>query len=1174
MDFYFPDTLPLDLGSPREKFENNLDAIRLAKELAALGRAAFPDEQAILSRYVGFGDAAVLRQLNGANVSHLLTDEELHSARASSLNAHYTALPVIGAMWSALTHMGLGATHFRVLDPSAGIGHFKSATPIALRDKAEWAEIELDSLTASILKLLHPESKIFAQGYEKTDLPANWFDLAISNVPFGDYGVYKRDVPSFLRKSIHDFFFANTVSVLRPGGILAFITSRYTLDKKANAVRTWLARRLDLLAAVRLPETAFRVNAGTQVVTDILILRKREEDAPDLPVWVETGDFKVGYRSPVPVNTYYLQNPHMVMGTPSMNGTMYRSDGYTVEADGRDLGQAITEALRSVLPTDLFAAPDDSVPEVATDGKGKVFVTLSAAPSDRRMEGLIAIYTAAKELLAAETSGESIVDTSLLRRKLNDTYDAFTAEFGPVNKPANVRALGSSPEAPFLKALEEYDSPSATARKAGLFTEPMVRSLARQSDTLSVDDALLVCLDRAGRVDLPTIARLCTLPEAAVIEGLKGRIFRLSSGKGWVTADEYLSGNVRVKLCEAQAAAAFDDSYQENVAALEPVIPPDLTTGIRAPLGANWIPAEVVAQFCQHLAGVDGFHINHVPGLATWEIDATNGWKIPNSVGNSRWGTVRVHMLELLDAALNSRSVTVWDYVEGGPDDQEQRVVNQTETVAAQAKLGEIKAEFETWLWSDVARATSLRAIYNERFNAIRARKYDGSHLSTPGLSKGITLRQHQKNLVWRILQSQSTVADHKVGAGKTLAGIVAAMEAKRLHLAKKTMIVVPNHLTSQWHLAAIAAYPGANILVPSLSDFEMANRGEFLSRIATNDWDIVIVPFSSFKLLPVSPETLAAHYRQEIEVLNEYLYELKAEIGNTRSSATKEIEKSLKRMTAKLEALGDMKKDDLKTITFEELGVDMLIVDEFHAYKNLYFHTRMTRIAGLTNSDSQRAFDMFIKVRWMQAHGRKVVGMTGTPVTNTLAELYTMQRYFQLETLHDLGLTHFDAWASQFALAEPGLEMTPDGSGFRMNTRFRKFVNLPELMQTWSQVCDAYVIDASSGIERPDLFNGKPVKVLSDGGKELLDYVAELGSRAEKVRAGLVQPWDDNMLCITGDGRKAALDMSLVVPAAAGTPMPKVDMLVDLVAEIFTLTSPVQGTQLIFCDLATPKGS
>ncbi|CAG0986643.1 hypothetical protein ANAEL_02060 [Anaerolineales bacterium] len=1163
MEFYFDNDQALELGTPAKKYANNLQVIRLAKEIIEQGHAASADEQAILARYVGWGDSALLRLSNGSKeLSQLLTEDELRSLRGSSLNAHYTALPVIGAMWDALTFMGFGLQPVRIIDPSAGVGHFKSLMPSSF--SADWAEVELDSLTANILKLLHPESRVFAEGYESVEFPRNWFDLAISNVPFGDYGVVKRKLPSFLRKSIHDFFFANTVSLLRPGGVLAFITSRYTLDKKDSSVRAWLARHLDLLAAVRLPNNAFKENAGTEVVTDVLFMRKGFEENKDIPDWVETDFLSQNYRQ-TNVNRYFMRNPQMILGVQGMDGTLYKSDGYTVHADDRILGEAMKSALRSVLPENLLMTKEET--QIDAHVEHEIEITLSAPkPADQeRIDGLKSIYLTAKKLLKAETQGASLVVTSQLRQELNIAYDDFTAKYGAINKTANIRLLNGSYEAPFLKALEEYNPTSATAKKADLFHEPLVRSTA-QVEKPSVDDALLVCLDSKGKVDLSFIARLSKTTEEVVAQQLAGRIFRLPSGGEWVTADEYLSGNVREKLRDAKAAAAFDSSFQENVAALESAIPLDLKPDqIRAPMGAGWIPTDLVEKFTLHLLQEGEYKIVYIPHLAHWEIESAYLWRVPDSIARSRWGTARVHVLELIEAGLNARTVTIYDEVEGV------RSVNQIETVAAQAKLSEIKAEFERWLFDDSERAAQLCSIYNDRFNAFRVRDYDGSHLSAPGLNRKINLRPHQKNAVWRILQSRSTLLHHEVGMGKTLAALVAAMESKRLGLTRKTMIVVPNHITSQWNMSALAAYPGANILAPTPADLSKSKRGEFLSRVATHDWDIIIVPFSSFKLLPVSAETQSDFYQREIDTLFDYLSELKADKSPTR--AIKEIEKSIKRFQVKLDTLADMRKDDEKTITWEELGVEMLIVDEFHAYKNLYFSTRMTRIAGLTNTDSQRAFDMFVKFSWTQQNGGKVIGLTGTPVTNTLAEFFTMQRYFQLETLQELGLSHFDAWANQFALAEAGLEMTPDGSGFRMNTRFRKFVNVPELMQIWFQVVDAKRVDDHSGIERPDLFEGKPVKVLTDGGQALLDYVATLAERAEKVRARLVQPDEDNMLCITGDGRKAALDLSLVMPTLPNSAMPKIDVLADVAADIYEATSTVKGTQIIFCDLATPKG-
>ncbi len=752
---------------------------------------------------------------------------------------------------------------------------------------------------------------------------------------------------------------------------------------------------------------------------------------------------------------------------------------------------------------------------------------------------------------------------TVLRANLNKLYDQFVDVYGPINKPQNLRYLKNSAEVHFLKSLEKYHAESDTAKKSDVFFKTVVRSVIK-SEKLSTSDALLVCLDHMGKVDIPFIASVAQTSKDQVIEKLHGSIFLEPQTLKWQTSEQYLSGNVRVKLLEARAAASFDTGFLENVVALESVIPLTIDAGhIRAPLGAGWVPADVIGDFIKHLLKAGQYHVTYIPALATWEIESENTAYIARNLLSAKWGSSKMNTLTLLDAGLNSRDVVVYDGF--GKD----RTVNTKETVAAQQKLLEIKEEFEKWLWSDAERSKRLVEIYNEEFNSVRNVRYDGSHLTTPGLNQSIRLRSNQKDAAWRIIQNPATLIGHEVGMGKTLTAIVAAMESKRLGFTKKAMLVVPNHTLSNWQIVMQTAYPGANILLPDPSDLTKGKRSEFMSRIATNHWDMILVPFSSFKLLPVSSDTLKDFYIQQIEELEEHLLELKGDKNGKR--AVKEIEKALKRFQVKLETLSSFDKDNEGTITWEELGVDMLIVDEMHYAKNLYYSTKMSRIAGLSKSDSQRAFDMFVKFRWIIEHSGKVVGMTGTPVTNTIAEMFTMQRFFQLDTLKKLGLAQFDAWARQFALAEPGLEMTPDGSGFRMNTRFRKFVNVPELMQLWLQIADMRRIDPVE-IQRPDLFNNKPVKALSIAGKSLEDYVMKLAERAEKVRSGIVRPEQDNMLCITSDGRKAALDLSLVVPAAAGAPMPKIDDLTETVSEVWRLTAPANGVQLIFCDLGVPK--
>lgn len=1160
-DFYFQPGQRLDPGLPKQRFENNKRAILLAKELASTGREASPEELAALSMYVGWGDTRVSRSL--WELDGILTDEEKRAARGSTLNAHYTALPVIGAMWEAVMQLGFGERPFRALDPSAGIGHFKSMTPEPLRGLADWTEIELDGLTASILKVLHPNSRVLNEGFEAANLPDGMFDLAISNVPFGNYGVVSRKLPKHLTNPIHDFFFANTWSLLRPGGVLMYITSRFILDKKDDRARRWLANRFDLLTAVRLPETAFVENAGTSVVTDILIMRKRAEETEEVPLWVNTGVFKPDSRSAI-VNQYYLEHPDMIIGKPSMNGRMYQSDGYTVLPGELDLSAELTRIFKATLKRLDPLAPSSKADENTVCFLGDNVIP-STAPASPMAAKLMEIHDAAKRLIRAETHGDTArVRVVTLRATLNRLYDDFVENYGPINRPQNLRHLKNCAESHFLKALEKYHPESDTAVKADIFLKAVTRSTASRSDQLSASDALLVCLDRMGRVDLPTIASLARVPQESVIEELRGSIFLDPKSLAWQTAEQYLSGNVREKLREAKAAAAYDARFQENVAALESALPLPIEAGlIRAPLGAGWIPADVVTDFIWHLLSSGQYIVRYIPALATWEIEMANVYYVARNLLNAKWGTSRMNTLTLLDAGLNSRDVVVYD---GSGED---RTVNTRETVAAQQKLQEIKEEFEKWLWSDAERAARLVEIYNETFNSVRNVRYDGSHLTTPGLNDAIQLRPNQKDAAWRIIRNPATLIGHEVGMGKTLTAIVAAMESRRLGLTKKAMVVVPNHTLSNWQTVMQTAYPGANFLLPDQSDLTKGKRSEFMSRIATNDWDMILVPFSSFKLLPVSRSTLEGFYLEQIEELEDYLLELKGDKHGRRS--VKEIEKTLKRLQAKLETLQSFDKDDESTIAWEELGVDMLIVDEFHAYKNLHYTTKMSRIAGLSNNDSQRALDMFVKFRWTLQHGGKAVGMTGTPVTNTIAEMFTMQRFFQEETLKSMGLAQFDAWARQFALAEPGLEMTPDGSGFRMNTRFRKFVNVPELMQLWLQVADMRRIDPAE-IERPDLFRAKPMKALSIAGEALDEYVGKLAQRAEKVRSGLVDPSDDNMLCITSDGRKAALDLSLVIPQPKGAPMPKIDDLAGTVAEVWRLTAPVKGVQLIFCDLAVPK--
>ncbi len=1185
-DFFFSDpTAPLSLGGATAKYRRNLEAIRILKACESEGRPATPEEQNILAHYVGWGDSSVLNNLLAQPDD--LTPEEFESAKRSALNAHYTDIPVIAAIWEGVRHLGI-TEDARILDPAAGIGHFKSAMPESLRS-AEFVEIELDNLTARILRLLHPQSRIYAQGFQDVPLPKGFFDLAISNVPFGDYGIGKsfHKLPPFLKKAIHDFFFAYTVDLLRPGGVMAYITSRFTLDKATPTVRQWLARRLDLLAAVRLPCTAFKVNAGTEVVTDVLFLQKRAAPLSDVdpePEWVlATHRVELPRPGPYPlkasINRYWASHPENILGKHAASGSMYRGYDYNVEPrDGQNLAEELRAALLRSLPAgaaspELWEAPLE-VPDLSAP-RGEVTITTAAARTEKdrkRLERLHAIYKLAKSILADEIAGR-LAQAAETRKALNETYDAYVAAYGCINAPATARLLRDTVEGPFLLALERKETGAWI--KADIFFMASVREAVKEIKDPSPSDALLLCLDTYGRVDMGYIAGTLGVTEEEAARRLDGKVFRLPGG-GWEVADEYLSGNILEKLNAAKAAAEFDPRFQANVEALQAAMPePVPADDIRAPLGAPWIPPHYIEEFLQSLFGGNRswYRVSYAQRLSQWSVSVEKYW-ISDSLLKSRWGTPHLDAVQLVTMGLNKKTPIVYD------NTGDQRVVDVAATIAAQAKLGEIQKAFEQWLWNDPDRAADLVSIYNTTYNVWRVPSYDGSHLSFPGLSRAIELRPWQKNAAWRILQERSTLLWHDVGAGKTLASIAAIMEAKRLGFARKAMVVVPNHVVSQWAKEVLTAYPAANILVVTKKQVSKANRRTFMSRIAMNEWDMVIVPFSSFGLLPVSNASMERFISAEIRALEALLYEMEQENRSRggRDAATsrsiKAIEKAKQRFEAKLERLSDAKKDDQRVITWEELGIDMLVVDEAHAFKNLFFATKMNRVAGLPNSNSQRAFDMFIKTRILMQSGGKLVFLTATPVTNTLAELYNMQRYLQYDDLEALGLAHFDAWASQFALAESSLELAPEGTGFRMVERFRKFVNLPELLRMWFQVADRVRLedtaDAGALVKRPALRG--PYKVLVEvPGME--EYMAGLAERAEKIRNGLVKPYEDNMLAVTGDGRKAAADLSMVIPPdEPDPPMPKIDALVDVVERIYRYAQPVQGAQLIFCDLGTPK--
>lgn len=1190
--FYFPADSQLILGSAKQKADTNFQILQLIKKLDEEGRRATADEQELLSRYVGWGDAAVLSS-RYSEVADAITDAEFKALQASTLNAHYTTLPIIRAMWSGVVRLGMQKlTSMRILDPSAGIGHFRSAMPEFLRDAARWVEIELDLLTARILKHLHPDvegrSVVFNDGFEDVRLIENQFDLAISNIPFGNYPISDRAIKeSFLKSNIHDYFLVKALSLVKPGGVIAFITSRYTLDKKNKTTREWLAKRADLLAAVRLPDTTFVENAGTQVVTDMIFLRKRHQLLEGaLPLWVSTevidpetqnyDQHDTETDGKIRQNCIYGQHPEWIVGNVTTRRGMYTRGEYTVRYDGdTPIEDLVAEILHNALP-------EDGMLEGHISSNNQNFIVESIPSSHvipitektsydhiRRLEGLREIYDASQQLLDLEIARRNLLEIEMQREKLNTAYDKFVMRFGPISNKLHQKLLGDSPALPFLLALEcDYQPLTNSAQKALIFRESTVRSAPTPDKIQNCNDALLYCLNRKGSVDIGFIAQLAGVTEEQAFTELGDRVVWTPEGD-LVASDVYMSGNIAEKLEKAKAMVGIEPRLKNTIDALQKAMPKPLKPGqIKARLGSGWIPAEYVCRFVEQLLPGVTMQATYIPKLGSWTLDVKRGF-VP-AENTSKYGTKRYSALALLETGLNAQTPVVYDTIE--ENGHEKRVLNQQETIAAQAKLEELKARFDTWLWQDAERAERLSQIYNTRFNVFARSHYDGSHLTLPGLSKQLTLRSLQKDAVWFGLQRRATLIGDEVGLGKTLTAIVSVMEAIRLGAAHKAVVVVPNHLTGDWRDAFLLAYPHAKVLCAGKNDLKKNKRGEFMSRIALNRWDAVIIPQSSFKLLPVKPETLNEFIEAEIEELRDFLNKIKAERDVDRR-AKKEIEKAIKRFEAKLVTKSDMSKDSVQTITWDQIGIDLLVIDEFHGYKNLYMHTKMTRIAGLPNTDSQRAFDMFVKVRDILQRNGRFIGLTGTPIANTMAEAFTLQRYFSYEQLVDMGLSHFDSWAQMFADAVMIPEMTPDGSGFRVNTRLARFTNIPELSAMLSQ----FMImrrwnDVSGQVERPTLYGGKPTPVRMLGSKPLKEFVKSLAERAQEVRSGLVEPKDDNMLKIVGDGRKAALDLRLVMPNIADLPMSKINTATWNIAEIYHRTKAWKSAQLVFCDLGTPK--
>ena len=1176
-------------GGAKAKCRANIEAIQLLKYLERNGFQASPEQQDKLSGYVGWGGIPEVFDENKpdwskeyAELKALLTPEEYEAARGSTLNAHYTSPAVIRAIYEAVG--GMGFEGGRILEPSMGVGNFFGLLPESMANSRLYG-VELDSITGRIAKQLYPEANITVAGFETTNRPG-FFDLAVGNVPFGQYQVHDPEYDR-LGFSIHNYFAAKMLDQVRPGGIVAFVTSRYTLDARDESVRRYLAERGELLGAIRLPNNAFRANAGTDVVSDIIFLQRREAPVTELPEWVHVGKNEDGFA----INNYFLQHPEMVLGTPTAESTQYGRQDYTVAPiEGADLSELLHKAIQNIhgeyaereieeaentdiLPADpdvrnySFALVDGEV--YYREGGIMVRQDVSAAMT-ARIKGLMELRDCTRRLIQLQTEDASDAEITAEQRRLNRLYDAYTVKHGLISNRENKRAFSDDSSYYLLCSLEILDEDGKLERKADMFTRRTIQPHRPVEHTETAAEALAVSLNELGRVDMEYMSRLCGNSETEIAAELSGVIFRIPGEERYATADEYLSGNVREKLREAEAAAKADPSFNINVEALKAAQPRELTASeIDVRLGATWIEPRYIAQFMFNTFqptywASRSMSVNYSPYTSEWRIEGKSAVSANDVNACSTYGTSRMNAYKILENTLNLRDVRIYDKIEDA-DGTERRVLNVKETTLAQQKQQVIKDAFRDWLWKDADRRQTLVAKYNELFNSTRPREYDGSHLTFPGMNPEIELREHQRNAIARILYGGNSLLAHEVGAGKTFTMAAAAMEAKRLGLCRKPMFAVPNHLTEQWASEFLRLYPSANVLVATKKDFEPANRKKFCARIATGDYDAVIIGHSQFERIPVSQERQERLLRSEIEEITEGINQLKRSSGERFS--IKSMEKTKKSLEAKLKKLLDSPKDDV--VTFEELGVDRLFVDEAHSYKNLYYHTKMQNVAGLSSAEAQKSSDMYMKCRYMDelTGSRGIVFATGTPVSNSMTELYTMQRYLQHDTLERLGLGHFDSWAANFGETVTALELAPEGTGYRARTRFSKFFNLPELMNLFREVADIKTADQLM-LPTPEVVYHNEVSQPTEIQRKL---VQELSERATKVHARMVDPSEDNMLAITNDGRKLGLDQRVVNPLLPDEPGTKVNKCVDNVFRIWQDGAGEKLTQLIFCDLSTP---
>lgn len=1186
----------LGAGGPKAKYKANMEAIHLLQTLEKEERLATPEEQEILSRYVGWGGIPQAFEENNSSwadeyleLKNTLSLEEYNAARASTLNAFYTSPIVIRSMYEALENMGLKQGN--ILEPSCGVGNFMGLIPESM-GKTNMYGVELDPVSGRIAKQLYQKNKIAVQGFEETSYPDSFFDCVIGNVPFGAYQVSDRryDRHHFM---IHDYFIAKSLDLVRPGGVVAVVTSSGTMDKQNPAVRQYIANRAELLGAIRLPNNAFQRNANTSVVSDILFFQKRDRASIEEPEWLNLKETPEGYS----VNAYFAEHPEMVLGEFITESTQYGKQEVTVKPkEGITLEEQLKEAVQNIhgtitelelsdteLEEDVVSIPAD--PEVKnfsfTVVDDEVYYRENSvmnrmelpAMTAERVKGMVKIRDITNELIQCQMEEGSDEQITKLQEKLNEEYDTFTAKYGLLSSNANKRAFSQDSSYCLLTSLEFLDDKGELKRKADIFTKRTIRRAETVTSVDTASEALAVSIGERAGVDLSYMAQLSGKTEAELTEELAGVIFKNPISEKWEPSDEYLSGNVREKLQIAKQFAEDHPEYQVNVQYLEQVQPKDLDASeIEARLGATWISEDYITRFMAETFHTPRYYVGskvkvqYAEVTGQWNVMGKNVDSYGNALVTSTYGTQRANAYRLLEDALNLRDTKIYDTVQDA--DGEHRELNRKETMLAQQKQELIKEEFKEWIFKDLHRREDLCKIYNERFNSIRPREYDGSHIQFVGMNPEITLMPHQKNAVAHVLYGNNTLLAHCVGAGKTFQMIAAGMESKRLGLSQKNLYVVPNHLTEQWGSDFLRLYPGANILVATKKDFEPANRKRFCSRIATGDYDAVIIGHTQFEKIPLSRERQIAMLEDQIADITFSIEEAAHQAG--QNYTIKQLEKTKKSLQARMKKLNDQtRKDDV--VTFEQLGVDRLFVDESHSFKNLFLYTKMRNVAGISQTDAQKSSDMFMKCRYMDelTGGRGITFATGTPVSNSMTELYTIMRYLQYDTLMRMGMGHFDSWAATFGETVTAIELSPEGTGYRAKTRFARFFNLPELISIFKEAADIQTSDMLNlPVPEAEFIN----EVLKPS-EEQQEMVSAFSERAESVRGGLVNPTEDNMLKITNDGRKCALDQRLLNELLPDAEKSKVNTCVENAFQVWEEGKADRTTQLIFCDLSTPKG-